>query len=125
MIPPRTPLAITAAFACLLACGRGGPSSLNAGDFEIELESGPLPAYGWSAGPAFSVTVVRVAEPGRIVWGLAMAGGDIRPPVRHGIVQDPAAVILAFTEGRLADGVRYRVTVVLTDGRTAYREFTP
>lgn len=113
--------------ALLTACTDdllSGPGNLG-GDFDIGAGSGTQPAYSWSAGPAFTVVVVRTADPTVVVWRIADPdNSDIRSPVTHGVVPG-GALETSVRERTLTRGVNYRVTITLADGRSGYREFTP
>jgi hypothetical protein len=118
-----------AAFAVVGCGGDSGTNSTTNGDFSITVGSGTRPTYTWSAGDAFSLSVVRTAAPTTIVWGLAtMANAEnIASPVNHGTVGSIASgtVNTATTEQALTAGVEYRVTVTRLDGKTGWTEFTP
>jgi len=104
--------------------GPGGAS-----DFNVSVGSGVTPAYTWSTGAAASVSVVRVAAPTVIVWGLAdpfyqLGQANLTSPVSHGSVK--TGTVTSFSEEpTLTAGVQYRVIVTLPDGRTGWTEFTP
>lgn len=113
--------------ATLAACSDdiiSGPGG-SGGDFAISVSGGTQPIYSWSAGAAFTVAVVRTADPTVVVWRVADPNNnDIRSPLTHGTV--PAGVFeTASRERVLTRGVTYRVTITLPDGRSAYRDFTP
>jgi len=101
-----------------------GPGG-SGGDFTISVGSGTTPSYGWSAGPAFSLDVVRTSNASVVVWRIAdPINNNIQSPVTHG-TRPSGAIETTSTERTLTAGVQYRVTVTLADGRQAYREFTP
>lgn len=105
----------------VLPSGPGG----SGGDFEVGAGPGTQPVYTWSAGPAFSVTVVRTANPSVVVWRLADPNNnDIRSPLRHGDRPEGAFETVS-RERTLTRGIEYRVTISLQDGRSGFREFTP
>ncbi len=118
-----------AAFAVVGCGGDSGTNSTTNGDFSITVGSGTRPTYTWSAGDAFSLSVVRTAAPTTIVWGLATMGNaeNIASPVNHGTIgsMTSGTVNTATTEQALTAGVEYRVTVTRLDGKTGWTEFTP
>ena len=101
-----------------------GPGNIG-GDFEVDAGPGIQPAYAWSAGPAFTIVVVRTAEPTVVVWRVADPNNnDIRSPLTHGTT--PAGTFETVSRERtLTRGIEYRVTVTLPDGRNGFREFKP
>ncbi|MFQ5652983.1 MAG: hypothetical protein ACE5IY_23895 [bacterium] len=108
--------------------GNGNPAGSGGSggaDFTVNVSSGTTPEYSWSAGKAFSVSVVRTSAPTTIVWGLATPGQDnIASPAAHGAT--PAGAIqTSASETTLTEGVEYRVSVSLLDGKTGFTEFTP
>lgn len=110
----------------LAACTNdvAGPGQ-SGGDFDIGVSSGTHPSYSWSAGPAFTVDVVRTSNPSVVVWRIAdPINSNIQSPVTHG-TKPSGAIETTSSERTLSAGVRYRVTVTLKDGGQAYREFTP
>jgi hypothetical protein len=133
MIWRRTLAACTAvAIAAFAVVGCGGDSGTNSntnGDFAITVGSGTRPTYTWSAGDAFSISVVRTAAPTTIVWGLASMGNveNISSPTTHGTVGNMTSgtVNTATTESSLTAGVEYRVTITRLNGKTGWTEFTP
>ncbi|MGD8276697.1 MAG: hypothetical protein PVH00_01670 [Gemmatimonadota bacterium] len=118
--------AILALAGVLTACtddvsGPGG----SGGDFTISVGGGTHPSYSWSAGPAFTIDVVRTSNPSVVVWRVADPSTmNIQSPVTHG-TKPSNALETTSSERTLSVGVEYRVTVTLADGRQAYREFTP
>lgn len=120
---------IAATFAIALAgCTDdllNGPGN-SGGDFSISVGSGTTPTYSWSAGPAFSIDVVRTSNQTQVVWRITDPTDprNIASPVRHGIVPT-GAVESSGVERVLTPGVTYRVTVNLTNGQSAFRDFTP
>jgi len=118
-----------AAFA-VAGCGDDNGTNSNAsGDFSITVGSGTRPTYTWSAGDAFSISVVRTAVPTTIVWGLASMGNVeyITSPTNHGTIGNVlnGTVNTATTEQSLTAGVEYRVTITRLNGKTGWTEFTP
>ena len=113
--------------ACLIGCGGDdGPTAPNAqnGDFAVTVSSGTTPQYSWSGGGAFSVSVVRTAAPGTIVWGVAdPINKNLPSPVTHG--NRGAGVESATTEKVLTAGVEYRVSVTMANGKTGWKSFKP
>ena len=100
-------------------------SNNGGGDFTVTVGSGTSPQYSWSAGDAFSVSVVRTGAPTTIVWGIATPGqSNIASPATHGVTPI-GAIPTAQTEIALTAGVEYRVSVSLLDGKTGYTDFTP
>ncbi|MFQ5709011.1 MAG: hypothetical protein ACE5HO_16255 [bacterium] len=115
----------------MLGCGKDSPLGSSSGNsnsqFSITVEvNGTKATYSWSAGKAFSVTVVRTSDPTTIVWGVATPGQDnIASPVTHGDVPT-GALETATTEGELTKGVEYRVSVAVIDGnKVGFKDFTP
>lgn len=88
----------------------------------VELMAGRPPRYRWS-GEAFSVSLAEVASPTTIVWGVASAARPLAAPLRHGEVPE-GATLLATRPDSLRTGIRYRLSITLTDGRTGHRDFT-
>ncbi len=119
-------VSILSAFLFTSCSEKNNPASSGAnGDFEVTVGSGTKPAYSWSVGKAFSVSVVRTADPTVIVWGIATPGqGNIASPATHGVTPQ-GAVATAKTELTLSSGVEYRVSVSLIDGKTGYTDFKP
>lgn len=128
MLIRQTFIIVSILFASLFtACSeKNNPTGSSAnGDFEVTVGSGTTPEYSWTAGKAFSVSVVRTAEPTVIVWGIATPGqGNIASPAKHGVTPQ-GAVPSAETEKALTSGVEYRVSVSLLDGKTGYTDFKP
>lgn len=100
----------------------GGDGS--GGDFAISVGSGTTPLYTWSAGPAFSLAVVRTSNQSNVVWRVTSTGGTMASPVRQGTVPQ-GALESASSERTLAAGVQYRVSITLSDGRSAFQDFRP
>jgi hypothetical protein len=101
-----------------------GPGN-SGGDFSISVGSGATPTYSWSAGPAFSLDVVRTSNQSQVVWRITDATDprNIGSPVRHGIV--PAGTIESSALERvLTPGVTYRVSITLANGQSAFQDFT-
>jgi hypothetical protein len=116
-----------AALLCLafVACGDATGVNVAQGDFDVIVGAGTRPVYSWPGGTAFSVSVVRVAAPGTIVWGIANTGMTIPSPVTHGTVTGAGSVQTANAEPTLTAGVRYRVSITRLDQKTGFIEFTP
>lgn len=125
-------LMVLSAAAVLYSCednplGSGGSGSA----FTITVGTGTTPTYTWSAGNAFSVTVVRTTAPGTNVWGISSPGQAlIASPVTHGTVPSAGSgtvgiIETAATEQTLTAGVAYRVTITRLNGDTGFTEFTP
>ena len=118
---------VLALAAVLAACTDdifSGPTD-SGGAFEISVSGGTQPVYSWSAGAAFTVAVVRAADRTVVVWRVAdPINSDIRSPLSHGTVPSGAFETVS-RERTLSRGIRYRVTITLADGRSAFREFTP
>jgi len=95
------------------------------GDFSISVGAGTDPLYSWSAGPAFSLDVVRSANQSVVVWRITNPNTrNIASPVRHGTV--PGGTLESVgTERTLTRGIEYRITITLADGRSAFRDFRP
>ncbi|MCI0435019.1 MAG: hypothetical protein L0271_15475 [Gemmatimonadetes bacterium] len=95
------------------------------GDFSITIGAGTTPLYSWAGGPALSLDVVRSANQSVIIWRIANPNTrDIASPVRHGTV--PAGALESVARERtLTQGIEYRVTITLADGRSAFRDFRP
>ena len=119
-------ISILAAFLFTACSEKNNPTDSSAnGDFEVSVGNGPRPEYSWSVGKAFSVSVVRTADPTVIVWGIATPGlSNIASPASHGVTPQ-GAVASAKTEITLSAGVEYRVSVTLLDGKTGYTDFKP
>jgi hypothetical protein len=116
-------LALAGALACTDDVLDGGNDS--GGDFAITVGAGAQPTYSWGAGPAFSVDVVRSSNQTVVVWRIANPNTrNIASPVRHGTVPSGAFETIAI-ERVLTAGIRYRVTITLSDGRAAFQEFVP
>lgn len=92
----------------------------------ITVGSGLNPTYSWSGTTASGVYVARVDVLPSGVWGFTTFGGStIESPVHHGTVPIGGIPLqTAALEPTLTAGVRYRVTVYLTDSRSAQMEFT-
>ena len=121
----RAAVLVTAAtlFGCTDDITNGNNGS--GGDFTISVGSGTTPLYTWSAGPAFSLAVVRTANQSNVVWRVTSTAGEMTSPVRQGTV--PAGALeSAASERTLTAGVQYRVSITLADGQSsAYRDFIP
>lgn len=116
-------LALAVGAACSDDLGAGGDNA--GGDFSISVGSGNTPQYTWPGGPAVSVTVVRAANQTQFVWAVSSPTlRNIASPLRHGTVPQ-GAIELADDERTLTPGVRYRVSISLADGQSAFQEFTP
>lgn len=94
------------------------------GDFAISVGSGTTPLYTWSAGPAFSLAVVRTSNQTNVVWRVTSTAGNMASPVRQGTVPQ-GALESANSERTLTAGVQYRVSITLPDGRSAFQDFRP
>lgn len=102
-----------------------GPGN-SGGDFSINVGSGTMPTYSWSAGPAFSIDVVRTSNQTQVVWRITDPTDprNIGSPVRHGVV--PAGSIESSPLERvLTPGIQYRVTITLANQQSAFQDFTP
>jgi hypothetical protein len=102
-----------------------GPGN-SGGDFSITVGGGTTPQYSWSAGPAFSIDVVRTSNQTQVVWRITDPTDprNISSPVRHGTV--PAGAIESSASERvLTPGVQYRVTITLANQQSAFQDFTP
>jgi len=125
--------AVRLAVAALLVAGMAGCTDdilgglgASGGDFSFNVSGGTAPTYSWSTGPAFSIDVVRASNQSQVVWRISdpTVPRNIASPVRHGVV--PAGAIESSPlERTLTPGIRYRVTITLDDGRSAFQEFTP
>jgi hypothetical protein len=100
----------------------GGDGS--GGDFAISVGTGTTPLYTWSAGAAFSLSVVRSANQTNVVWRVTSTGGSMASPVRQGTVPQ-GALESSNSERTLTSGIQYRVSITLADGRSAYQDFRP
>ena len=102
--------------------GLGG----SGGDFSFSVGAGTAPTYSWSTGPAFSIDVVRASNQTQVVWRISdpTVPRNIASPVRHGVVPS-GSIESSPLERTLTPGIRYRVTITLDDGRSAFQEFTP
>jgi hypothetical protein len=102
-----------------------GPGN-SGGDFSISVGSGTTPIYSWSAGPGFSIDVVRTSNQTQVVWRITdpTEPRNIASPVRHGVVPT-GSVESSAIERVLTPGIQYRVTVNLANGQSAFQDFTP
>jgi hypothetical protein len=102
-----------------------GPGN-SGGDFSISVGSGTTPTYSWSAGPAFSIDVVRTSNQTQVVWRITDPTDprNIGSPVRHGIVPN-GAIESSTLERVLTPGVTYRVSITLANQQSAFQDFTP
>lgn len=114
-------LAATLLVSCKDSTGNNGGSRL-----DIGVTAGTRPTYTWE-GTGHSLSVVRTADPGTIVWGVAGTppiSEGVMSPVTHGTV--PGGTIRTVnTEPVLTAGVQYRVTVTLHNGTNGWKDFTP
>lgn len=123
-------LVVTLFFTILCGCAEDSPINANnagnsGGDFTVTVSDGTTPAYSWTIGNAFTINVVRTANPTTIVWGVTTPGQNgIASPVTHGQVPG-GAIEQAAVEKELESGVEYRVSVVLLDGSFGFTDFTP
>jgi len=92
------------------------------GDFGVAVTRGTAPEYGWLAGPANRLRVIRVLEPHITAWEISRPGGTFEAPVAHGVVPDSVEVN-SDAETLLTPGVLYRVEVYLPNGRIGRSEF--
>jgi len=122
------PLVLAALAVALGGCTDdllSGPGN-SGGDFAISVGGGTTPLYSWSAGPAFSIDVVRTSNQTQVVWRITdpTEPRNIGSPVRHGTV--PAGAIESSALERvLTPGIRYRVTITLANQQSAFQDFTP
>jgi len=100
-----------------------GPDGNGGSQFAVTVSSGTRPTYSWPGGVAHSVSVMRVAAPTTIVWGIANPTQGIQSPATHGTVGN--AFQSGNAEPTLTAGVRYRVSVTRQDSQTGWMEFTP
>jgi len=121
-----TIISILSAFLFTACSTKNNPTGSSAnGDFEVTVGNGTKPEYSWSVGKAFSVSVVRTADPTVIVWGIATPGqSNIASPTLHGVTPQ-GALPSVQTEITLSSGIEYRVSVTLLDGKTGYTDFKP
>jgi len=116
--------------AALGGCSDGGGDNLagngGTGAIDITVGTGVRPTYTWSGEPAFSVSVVRTADPSTLVWSVVTPGLDgIASPVTHGTVPS-GAIQNAYSETTLTAGVEYRVSVTRISGSEyGHVDFTP
>jgi hypothetical protein len=119
---------VCACIVCAAACARGKalPAGPDTSAVTVSATgSSTTPSYTWSGPLAVSVNVARVAVPSAAVWGISSpVNRDIASGARHGVVP-PGATETATAERVLTVGVRYRVTVALTDGTAGSVDFTP
>lgn len=120
------------AFMVALGCEDGNPLGGGGGggsDFGVTVSTGTTPSYTWSVGDAFSLSVVRTADPATPVWGISSPGQElISSPVTHGTVPAPGVGSIfetAVAEQTLAAGVEYRVSITRLNGQTGFVEFIP
>lgn len=115
---PLLPLALA---ALLGSCSDG----LLDDTFTVVAGSGLQPEYSWNGGPVSTITVVRTAAPGVVIWGLSAGATDrITSPRRHAS-SDPAFIPLGGQEPTLSPGVEYRVRVERATGAIAVAIFRP
>ena len=98
------------------------------GTFTVTVTGGTTPAYSWTVGDAFSVSVTRTGAPTVIVWGVVTPGSDgIASAVTHGTVPSGATqvVLPPALEATLTAGVNYTVSVTRLDATFGFTEFTP
>ena len=102
-----------------------GPGG-SGGDFGITVGGGTSPTYSWSAGPAFSIDVVRTSNQTQVVWRITDPTDprNISSPVRHGIVPG-GSVESSAVERVLTPGIEYRVTITLANQQSAFQDFIP
>ena len=94
------------------------------GDFAVTVGDGTTPQYSWTAGDAFSLSVMRSSDTTVIVWGLSSPTGKISSAATHGTT--PLGIInTAATEPKLTAGVKYHVSITLLDGKSGLTKFTP
>ena len=115
------------------ACSDDNPTGLGGGGtggtFTVTVTSGTAPAYSWTVGDAFSVSVTRTGAPTVIVWGVVTPGADgIASAVTHGTVPSGATQLAMppELEATLTAGVNYTVSVTRTNPvGFGFTEFTP
>lgn len=91
-----------------------GSGTATACPLNITVSSGTKPTYTWNGNTsAETVGVVRVSDPGTVVWGI----DNVQTPLKHGTAQTGSSVY-ASRETTLTAGVIYRVTVSRRDSRT-------
>ena len=122
------PLIVAAVALAPAACTDdllSGPGN-SGGDFAIDVGSGTTPLYSWSAGPAFSIDVVRTSNQTQVVWRITDPTDprNIASPVRHGTVPS-GSIESSALERVLTPGVQYRVTITLANQQSAFQDFTP
>ena len=95
--------------------GGGGGGGGTGGTITVTVTSGTAPAYSWTGGDVFTVSVTRTADPTVIVWGVVTPGGDgIASAVTHGMVPSGTVQVSMppALEMTLTAGVDYTVNVV-------------
>ena len=109
-------LAVAVALVVIVSLGCGDISNTTGSGssgsaFTVTVGSGTTLTYTWSAGDAFSVTVVRTSAATAPVWRIASPGSEL--------------ISSAVTETPLTAGTQYRVTISRLNGDTGFIEFTP
>ncbi len=110
--------------------GGGGGGGGTGGTIAVTVTSGTAPAYSWSRGDVFTVSVTRTADPAVIVWGVLTTppGDGIASPVTHGMVPSGTVQVsmAPALEMTLTAGVSYTVNVVRENPvGFGFTEFTP
>ena len=106
----------------------GGGGGGTGGTITVTVTSGTAPAYSWTGGDVFTVSVTRTAAPTVIVWGVVTPGADgIASAVTHGTVPSGAIQVAMppALEATLTAGVNYTVNVVRLDASFGFTQFTP
>ena len=111
------------------ACGDDPTSGGGATGITVTVTTGTAPAYSWTGGDVFTVSVTRTADPSVIVWGVVTPGGDgIASAVTHGMVPSGTIQISMppALEMTLTPGVSYTVNVVRENPvGFGFTQFTP
>ncbi len=112
------------------ACGDDPTSGGGTTGITVTVTTGTAPAYSWTGGDVFTVSVTRTAAPTVIVWGVVTPGADgIASAVTHGTVPGGGAIQVAMPpelETILSVGVSYTVNVVRENPTGfGFTEFTP
>ncbi len=114
------------------ACGDDDPTSGGGGatGITITVTTGTAPAYSWTGGDVFTVSVTRTADPTVIVWGVLTTppGDGIASPVTHGMVPSGTVQVsmAPALEMTLTAGVSYTVNVVRENPTGfGFTQFTP
>ncbi len=110
------------------ACGDDPTSGGGTTGIPVTVTTGTAPAYSWTGGDVFTVSVSRTAAPTVIVWGVVTPGADgIASAVTHGTVPSGAIQVAMppALEATLTAGVNYTVNVVRLDASFGFTQFTP